>query len=332
MTGKDAMHWRHEGAVDGAAWRSAHPDGTLEALSDYAQRTWAEKANRHAEAGAAGRMRFYRYGPAYAAGIRQGTGMAMQRELLPLQGSASAVLYANGRAAPLQAVLAELERLPLQEIVVVLGADAEPVLETLLSHPRIVVVHSPAGYESPHAARAAGARLTGADTVLFADGAKLCPARLLGALLVRTDAGTDAALSDRTSHEGSFDRRGEASWLREFLNVSLGRPDLRADAIGGVPFALSRRAIDAIGTEALGIPARAQAAALVLGLRVSVCDGVPFSGERDVPVSAGSDHTAAWRDCLSMRGARLGFPDHKRNRQAIGGGGLVTDDSGYPQL
>ncbi|MFC3800544.1 hypothetical protein [Cohnella sp. GCM10012308] len=330
------MHWRREGAVDGAAWRSAHPEGTVEALRDYAQRAWAEKAGRHAgagaEAGAADRVPLYRYGPAYAAGIRQGAGMEMQSELLPLQGTASAVLYANGRAAQLQAVLAELERLPLQEVVVVLGTEAEPMLETLLSHPRIVVVHSPQEYESPHAARAAGARLTGADTVLFADGAKPCPARMLGALLVRADAGKDVVLSDRTSHEGSFDRRGEASWLREFLNVSLGRPELRADAIGGVPFALSRRAIDAIGTEALGIPARAHAAALVQGLRVSVCEGVPFSGERDAPASAGSAHTAAWRDCLAMRGARLGFPDHKRNRQAIGGGGHGTDDGRHPVL
>ncbi|MDG0790589.1 hypothetical protein OMP38_06765 [Cohnella ginsengisoli] len=101
---------------------------------------------------------------------------------------------------------------------------------------------------------------------------------------------------------------------------------MRADAIGGVPFVLSRRAIDAIGTEALGNPARAQAAALVSGLRVSGCDGVPFSGEREEPASAVSAYTAAWRECLSVRGARLGFPDQKRNRQAIGGGGQGTDD------
>lgn len=331
-TGKAAERWRREGAVDGAAWRSAYPAGTVEALSDYAQRAWTEKVSRQADIGSADRLRLYRHGAAYAAGIRQGSGMDMREELLALQGSASAVVYAEGSAARLQAVLAELERLPLREIVVVLGAGAEPMLETLLSHPRVVVVHSPNGYESPHAARAAGARLTGADSVLFADGAKPCPARLLGSLLVRTDAGTDAALSDRTTQEGAFYRRGEASWLREFLNVSLDRPDLRADAIGGVPFALSRRAIDAIGTEALGVPARAQAAALVLGLRVSVCDGVPFSGERDVPASAGSAHTAAWRECLSTRGARLGFPDHKRNRQAIGGGSYGSDDGRHPQF
>lgn len=215
-------------------------------------------------------------------------------------------------------MLSELERLPLQEIVVVLGAGAERTLETLLSYPRVVAVHSPAGYVSPHAARAAGARLTGADAVLFADGAKPCSAKLLGALLVHADAGTDVVLSDRTTQEGAFNRRGAESWLREFLNVSLGRPDLRADAIGGVPFVLSRRAIDAIGTEALGIPARAQAAALVQGLRISVCGTVPGSGERE-PASAGSGHIEAWRDCLSMRDARLGFPDSKRNRQAIGG-------------
>ncbi|MDG0790590.1 hypothetical protein OMP38_06770 [Cohnella ginsengisoli] len=217
-TGKAAEYWRREGAVDGAAWRSAHPAGTVRALSDYAQRAWADKVSRQAAAGSADRLRLYRYGAAYAAGIRQGSGMQMHDELLPLQGSASAVLYADGSTASLQAVLAELERLPLREIVVVLGANAEPMLKTLLSHPRVVVFHSPDGYKSPHAARAAGAKLTGADSVLFADGAKPCPARLLGAMLVRADAGTDAVLCDRTTQEGAFDRRG-----RRFLAAGISQ-------------------------------------------------------------------------------------------------------------
>lgn len=314
-----AARWRRDGEMDGTAWRSAHPTGTVEALGSYAQRTWTEKTSRQAAASVADAQRLYRYGADYAEGIRRGSGLEMDGVLLPLRGSAAAVLYAEGRASLLPAVLSELERLPLQEIVVVLGAGAERALETLLSHPRVVAVHHPVGYESPHEARAAGARLTGADSVLFVDGAKPCSARLLGELLILADAGTDVVLSDRTTHEGAFVRRGSASWLREFLNVSLGRPDLRADAIGGVPFALSRRAIHAIGVDALGTPARAQAAALVMGLRIKVCNAVPFSGERDVPGSAGSGHIAAWRDCLSARGERLDFPDSKRNRQAIGG-------------
>ncbi|MEK0316970.1 hypothetical protein [Cohnella sp. 56] len=326
--GPDNAHWMRAGAADGAAWRAAHPEGSEAQLRDDAHRMWRDRADRLlANAGRPLRQRLQRYGSAYAAGIGQGCGMEVRFEPLLLNGSASAVVYAAAGAERLAAVLDELALLPLEEIVVVLDdAAPQPWAEALLRRPRIVAAYAPGVYADPHAARAAGARLTGADTVLFADGAGPCAARQLGLLLQTADAEADVALSDRTAREGLFDRRSEAAWLREFLNVSLGKPELRTNAIGSVPYALRRRALDAIGPETLAMPARAQAAALLAGLRVAVCGGVPSAGEKETSEAAARMHAAAWRDCLTTREARLRFPDRNRNRKAIGGGADGTDD------
>lgn len=326
--GPDNAHWMREGAADGVAWRAAHPEGSEAQLRDDAHRMWRDRAERLlANAGRPQRPRLQRYGSAYAAGIRQGSGMEARFEPLLLNGSASAVVYAAAGTERLAAVLDELAMLPLEEIVVVLDDTApQPWAEALLRRPRVVAAYAPGVYADPHAARAAGARLTGADTVLFADGAAPCAARQLGVLLQTADAEADVSLSDRTAREGLFDRRSEASWLREFLNVSLGKPELRTNAIGSVPFALRRRALDAIGPDALAMPARAQAAALLAGLRVSVCGSVPSAGEKETSESAARMHAEAWRDCLTTREARLRFPDRNRNRKAIGGGADGTDD------
>lgn len=329
---KAVARWQREGVADGAAWRSAYPAGTEDELSAYVQRAWTKKIlGRVAAPGKAEHRRLIRWGTAYAAGIGQGSGLAPRCVPIPLRGTAAAVVYASdGEGLP--AVLDELERLPLREIVVVLGTAQHPGFEALLSRPRVVTAYSPNVYANPHAARAAGARLTGADMVLFADGAKPCGSRLLGQLLLEADTGAGAALSDRTVREGSFNRRGEASWLREFLNVSLGRPELRSNAVGGVPFALTRRALKAIGPDALGTPAKAHAAVLLAGLEVTVCEGVPYAGEPEAADAAANDHKEAWRDCLTTRGARLRFPDAKRNRLAIRGGSHGQDDGRRTEL
>jgi len=317
---KSAVRWQREGVMDGAAWRSDHPAGTEDELSAYMQRTWTEKVlGRKAALGKAERRSLLRWGSAYAAGIGQGSGMTPRCVPIPLRGTAAAVVYApDGERLP--AVLDELERLPLREIVVVLDAAQQPALEALLSRPRVVIAYARNFRGDPHKARAEGAKLTDADTVLFADSARPCSSRLLGQLLLEADAGAEAALSDRTVREGSFDRRAETSWLREFLNVTLGRPGLRSNAIGGVPFALSRRALDAIGPDALGTPAKAHAAVLLAGLEVTVCEGVPYAGEPEAAKAAANAHEEAWRYCLTAQGDRLRFSDAKRNRKAIEGG------------
>lgn len=333
---KASALWQREGLADGAAWRAAHPEGTEAQLAEEARRSWQERAGPLLAAGAGGkafRRRLQQYGLAYAAGLRQGSGMRLAFEPLPLRGTASAVVYAPpGGELRLRATLDELERLPLEEIVVVLDDRVRPLLVELAGRPRILAAYRPGIYSSAHAARAEGARLTGADHVLIVDGEQPCSARQLGALLLAADAGADVVLSNRSARERLFHRRGEAAWLREFLNVSLGKPALRSNAIGGVPYALTRRALDTIGPDVLAAPAKAQAAALLAGLRVAVCDDVPCSGEQESAAAAASGHAEAWRLCLSSQAARLQFPDRNRNRHAIGGEDVGTDGYHHTEL
>jgi hypothetical protein len=251
---------------------------------------------------------------AYADGFMRGAGFSLPVEPVPLKGTASAVVCAGRNEAALEAVLGQLERLPLREWIVVIPDHAQTALAIAERHARSVIVPA-GGWTGGAAGRALGAARTGADTVLFVDGEQPAPAGELARFLRAVDRGMDAALNARPSGIAKFHLRPPADRLMEFLNFSLGRWDLGVRSLAALPFALSRRAIDAIGAHTLAQPARAHALLLLRGFRVGLGGSVPWRAMSDPDIR---DHLEAWREAMALRGGRLSFPDRQRNRSAAG--------------
>ncbi|WP_221469615.1 family 2 glycosyl transferase [Cohnella nanjingensis] len=268
-------------------------------------------------------------GLAFARGIRDGSGLAVALMPLALRGRAAAVVSAGSDPDALRSTLEQLSALPLEEIVVVLGEAPEALWFAARQHPNAVVTHVPQTLD-PGIGRALGAKLTGEDIVLFADGSMPVPAVALASFLWRCDGGMDAALNDCASRDRLFHQRGEVPWMKEFLNMSLGRPDLKTNSLDALPFALSRTALDAVGASVLAVPPRAHAALLVKGLKVGIGGRTPRTATAE-ELAAG-DHAEAWREAITAKGPRLHYQDKVRNRSVVGG---VVHDTGihpYPVL
>ena len=309
--------WRDLGFRSGSAWREAHPAATAEearaALHGHVNRAFAPGG----EGGAASSKPAGAMSSAiraYADGFMRGAGFSLPVEPVPLKGTASAVVCAGRNEAALEAVLGQLERLPLREWIVVIPDHAQTALAIAERHARSVIVPA-GGWTGGAAGRALGAARTGADTVLFVDGEQPAPAGELARFLRAVDGGMDAALNARPSGIAKFHLRPPADRLMEFLNFSLGRRDLGVRSLAALPFALSRRAIDAIGAHTLAQPAKAHALLLLRGLRVGLGGSVPWRAMSDPDIR---DHLEAWREAMALRGGRMSFPDRRRNRAAAG--------------
>lgn len=327
--------WRREGTTLGAAWRAENPAGTAEELKSYVQEQWTRKARdgsgRPGTAPGAGWHEVWERGKQFGEGAMAGAGVPSGFAPVPLQGSAAAVLYAEPSSArSLMSVLSVLDLLPLSEIVVVAGNASESWLTAVRSHPKATIAHHP---DAVHAdvGRALGAKLTGADIVLFVDGDQPAPAAELARFLWECDGRLDVALNDISPDYRMFNERNAVLRFQEFLNFTLGRADLKMNTMASMPFALSRNALDSLGSALLAVPAKAHAAAVLRGLRIGTAGRVgwrsPFGTEAPQPVLqvAAGDHFEAWREAMTARGSRLQFADRARNRGAVGG---VTGDEG----
>ncbi|MBB6694139.1 hypothetical protein H7B90_22305 [Cohnella xylanilytica] len=327
--------WRREGMTLGAAWRSEHPSGTPEELKSFVQERWTRMARdgsgKPGTAPGAGWAEIWERGRAFGEGAMEGAGLPSGFVPVPLQGSAAAVLYAEPMSArSLTSVLSVLDLLPLTEIVIVSGNAPESWLTAARSHPKATIAHDP---DAVHAdvGRALGAKLTGADIVLFVDGEQPAPAEELARFLWECDGRLDVALNDVSPEHRMFNERNAVLRLHEFLNVTLGRADLKMNTMASLPFALSRNALDSLGSALLAVPVKAHAAAVLRGLRIGTAGEVrgpsPFGAEAPPPLLrvAAGDHIEAWREAMTARGSRLHFVDRARNRGAVGG---VTADAG----
>lgn len=318
---------RREGEAAGAAWRSEAPRGTLRELKSHIQQLWTSRLSDVRERSQSlGWPGLWSQSKAFGDGAMSAAGFGGGFAPLPLQGSAAAVLYADASSEPaLGAVLAELDRLPLAETIIVAGDVPEGWLSQARRHEQATIACFSERID-PDVGRALGAKLTGADVVLFVDARKPVPAETLARFLWECDGGLDVALNDLSDGKRTFHHRPATARLREFLNVTLNRPDLKMNAIGPLPFALSRNALDKIGPANLAVPAKAHAAAVLRGLSIGTAgragEEPAFDAakeEADRRALAAGDHFEAWREAATARGFRLRFEDRSRDRRAVGG-------------
>lgn len=251
----------------------------------------------------------------YCSGYQKGAGRKESGVPLLLKGRASAVVCASNEEDTLSRVLHELERLPLQEIIVVLNGCQDKSFSAARKHPLATIVHYPAklGHD---VGRSVGAALTHADIVLFTDGDVVIPAEEMAPFMYAVDGGVDVALNELSPYLPLFVHQDEVTRCKSFLNTVLGRGDLGANSLTAVPHALSSRLITDIGADQLMIPPKAQALALSGGYRVDSVHSVDvFSTNRKRPGNTGSgnavagmiigDHEEALFTLMERPGSRL---------------------------
>lgn len=193
--------------------------------------------------------------------------------LLPLMHSAAAVVSASNEEKTLDAVLNELSRLPLQEIIVVLNGCRDNSYALARAYPLVTIIYEPEqiGHD---VGRAIGAQMTTADTVLFTDGDIVIKAEQLAPFLYAVDTGIDMALNDLHPYLPSFAHQDAVTRLKSYLNSVLNRQDLGASSLISVPHALSKKCIQTIGYFSLIVPPLAQSEAIKRGCSVEAVASV----------------------------------------------------------
>lgn len=248
--------------------------------------------------------------------------------LLPTAKTVGAVVTAMNEAATLAKVLGQLSRLPLSETIVVVNGSRDDSFAVARSF-GVTAVHypDPLGHD---VGRALGAKLTQADIVLFLDGDIPVRAERLLPFIDAVHRGTDVALNNIAPYLGPFRSWDDVTLMKSFLNRCMDRPDLAANSMTAVPHALSRRAIREIGPRFLTVPPVAMVRAHLSGLVISAPASVNViaankrramnTGQTN-PVSdlIVGDHLEAIHVLKQVRGNRIGFADHIRNRHCAGG-------------
>ncbi|RRJ67328.1 glycosyltransferase [Paenibacillus oralis] len=263
---------------------------------------------------------------AFSKGYADASGVTDPWIPLPLKEGASAIVTASNEEKTLSAVLSELRKLPFKEIIVVLNGCSDGSFTAVERDPRVTKLNFPQrlGHDI---GRAIGAAAASEPILLFTDGDMVLPAEDLAAFLIAVDQGMDIALNDLSPYLPPFPQQDEVTRCKAFLNQALGRPDLEANSLTAVPHAVSRRALQTVGTGALIVPPKAQALALARGLAVGAphsVDVVRKNRIRSGNTGAGNgvaqmiigDHIEALDAVMQTEGVRLRYVTLSRSELA----------------
>jgi glycosyltransferase involved in cell wall biosynthesis len=155
---------------------------------------------------------------------------------------------------------------PLCEVIVVANGSTDGTARIArIMGARVIHYTEPLGHD---VGRAIGAAAAKGRVLLFTDGDFIIPARQLQPLIrsVLRD-GVDVALNQ---YNGPVRKLNVHSVVlaKHALNYSLSRQELKGASLTTIPHALSRRAVEEVGAENLAIPPKAQAMAILRGLKV----------------------------------------------------------------
>lgn len=237
----------------------------------------------------------------------------------------SIIIPALNEKATLPAVLREAGRIhPRSETIVVANGstDGTPDVARRLGA-RVIWSPDPLGHD---VGRRVGAEAAKGRALLFIDADMVIPA---GHLRPFADAvlegGVDVALN---GYSGPPNRREPHPVVvaKHVLNAWLARPDLRGASLTAIPHALSRKALQTIGSSLLDVPPLALAAAVIRGLEVRAVHTVQVGrinprrrkGSRDILTSLVlGDHLQAIHGLIQEKGVRGGYDDLGRLRDKV---------------
>ncbi|MCM3626015.1 glycosyltransferase [Paenibacillus glycanilyticus] len=244
--------------------------------------------------------------------------------LLPTHKKVAAVVMAMNEEQSIMSTIRELERLPLHEIIVVVNGSTDSSLMMARTSGKAVVLHynEALGHD---VGRAIGAKITNSDIVLFLDADIPISAEQLVPFVLAASRGVDVVLNDLSRHVGMFTDWDEVTIMKYFLNRSNNRDDLSVNSMTAIPHALTRKAIEIIGSANLAVPPKAQAIALQRGLRVGFGGSVNvFKRNRHRKDNVGmsnpisklimGDHLEALGWAMDEISPRLKYIDSRRDR------------------
>ncbi|KAI7257077.1 hypothetical protein KC345_g10871 [Hortaea werneckii] len=213
---------------------------------------------------------------------------------------------------------------PRCEVIVIVNGSADQTADIARSSgANVIVYEQPLGHD---VGRSAGAAAAKGEILLFTDGDLVIPASQLRPFVTAVSGGADIALNDYSGPvRGRFPHPVVLS--KHTLNLLLGRPDLKGCSLTAVPHAISRRALDVLGSGSLSRPPLAHARAVLDGLRVIAVHSVPVGKMNAVRRKAGGsdplqeiilrDHLEAVALLLERKGDRGGFSDGTRRREMV---------------
>ncbi|WNS43376.1 glycosyltransferase [Paenibacillus sp. MMS20-IR301] len=213
---------------------------------------------------------------------------------------------------------------PRCEVIVVVNGSADRTADIARSAGADVIVYEqPLGHD---VGRSVGASAAKGEILLFTDGDLVIPAPQLRPFVKAVGGGADIALNDYSGPVRSSIPH-PVVLSKHVLNLLLGRSDLKGCSLTAVPHAISRRALDMLGTPLLSRPPLAHARAVLDGLQVTAVRGVPVGRMNAVRRKSGGsdplkevillDHLEAVALLLERRGQRAGFSDGTRRREMV---------------
>ncbi|WP_116189244.1 glycosyltransferase family 2 protein [Paenibacillus taihuensis] len=212
---------------------------------------------------------------------------------------------------------------PSSEVIVVINGSTDgSAVIAKRKGARVIQFEKPLGHD---VGRSVGAMAARGQVLLFIDGDMVLRASELRPYVnsVLRD-GVDVALNN---YSGPTNKANVHSVVlaKHALNAMLGRPDLKGTSMTAVPHALSRRALTAIGTEALAIPPLAHTKAVQQGLAVTTVNRINV-GKLNLPrvkrertnpleILIVGDHLEAIDWLAKQTDERGGYVDAMRKRE-----------------
>lgn len=269
---------------------------------------------------------------AYLDGYSRRAGIARPNwVLIPTNRTVGVIVMVMNEEHTITGVIEQLQRLPLNEMIVIVNGSTDNSFSIVRKISDAMIVHysQPLGHD---VGRAIGANLAYSDILLFLDGDMPIYAEHLVPFIYGIEQGLDIALNDITPFLGVFSSRDSVTIMKEFINRSMGRPDLQANSLTAVPHALSRKAVEEIGCKHLIVPPKAQTIAIRKGLNIGApqsIDVITKNRIRDKNVGSSNpvadmivgDHLEALELAMKADGERLALHDSIRNRSFAGGSG-----------
>ncbi|GLX71214.1 hypothetical protein MU1_55630 [Paenibacillus glycanilyticus] len=247
--------------------------------------------------------------------------------LLPVNKKVAAVVMAMNEEQSISSALRELERMPLNEMIVVVNGSTDASLTLARTSGKAIVLNynEALGHD---VGRAIGAKITTSDIVLFVDADIPVAAEQLVPFVRAASRGVDVVLNDLSRYVGKFADWDEVTIMKYFLNRSNRREDLSVNSMTAVPHALTRKAIEAIGSANLAVPPKAQAIAMQRGLKIGIGGSVNvFTKNRHRTDNVGlsnpisklimGDHLEALGWSMKEENPRLKYIDHLRRRDRV---------------
>lgn len=237
----------------------------------------------------------------------------------------SVIIPAMNEAQTIAGVISRASRVhPRCEVIVVVNGSADQTAEIAHSLGAHVISYElPLGHD---AGRSVGAEAAKGEILLFTDGDLVISAVDLRPFVTAVSGGADIALNDYSGPVRKLSPH-PVVLSKHALNILLGRPDLKGCSMTAVPHAISRKALEVLGSDLLSRPPMAHAKAVLSGMRVEAAHKVPVgklnavrrkeNGKDPLQQLVTADHLEAVSLLLDQRGNRAGFGDGARRREMV---------------